>query len=53
MPPDNELGMGLHFPSMIQKCMVLLLEDLNAFEANELDVSEIERLANIFFSNSF
>ena len=44
---------GYIFPSMIQKCMVLLLEDLKAFEANELGVSEIERLANVFLSNSF
>jgi hypothetical protein len=44
---------GYIFPSMIQKCMVLLLEGFKAFEADELDVSEIGRLANVFLSNSF
>ena len=43
---------GYIFPSVIQKCMVLLLEDLEAFKAAELDMSEIGRLADVFLSNS-
>jgi hypothetical protein len=44
---------GYIFPGMIHKSMQLLLEDLNAFEAGELDMPEIRRLANVFLSNSF
>jgi hypothetical protein len=43
---------GHIFPSFIQKCAILLLEDLEAFQADELDMSEIGRLANVFLRNS-
>jgi len=43
---------GYIWPSVIQKCMILLLDDLEAFKADELDLSEIGRLANVFLSNS-
>ena len=43
---------GYVYPSLVQKCMIVLLEDLAAFEAGDLDMDEISRLANVVLSNS-
>lgn len=46
-------GWGFVYPSFIQKAAAMLLQDIQAAGRGELDLREIERLANVYLSRSF
>ena len=46
-------GWGLVTPMFIQRGMALLLKDIEAAAKGDLDISYIERLANVYLSGSF
>ena len=45
-------GWGFVYPSFIQKAAALLLQDIQAAGRGELDLTVIERLANVYLSRS-